>query len=241
MFLDWRVGESHTRGASGPHHPKTHGASVEELTSDVASYRADLQAGGGLIPGAVQTYAHTAGQFVRWLDGRFQPGARARGAAGSPPIARRERASRATPDLAWSWEGRVQSAVVVWLEADGWTVHKQADTRAGTHGVDIEARRGTQRLSVEVKGYPQATYARGERAGEPKKWHVGAQARTYFGTGLHAAIILRDRDSSTQGALALPDVPTYRSLLGQVRLALRDLGLRVFLVAEDGSVSELRT
>lgn len=92
-----------------------------------------------------------------------------------------------------------------------------------------------------MKGYPQATYARGERAGEPKRWHPGAQARTYFGTGLHAAIIQRDRAAeSGQAALALPDVKTYRALLDQVRSALRDLEIRVFLVAEDGSVSEMR-
>jgi Holliday junction resolvase len=129
---------------------------------------------------------------------------------------------------------------VAWLEGEGWTVLHQADTTAGDHGVDIVARRGPERLAIEVKGYPQATYARGEHAGELKRWHPGAQARTYFGTGLHAAIIQRDRAAGGQVVLALPDVKTYRTLLDQVRSSLRDLGIRAFLVAQDGSVYELR-
>lgn len=129
---------------------------------------------------------------------------------------------------------------MAWLEGEGWAIVQQADIRAGDHGVDIEARRGSDHLSIEVKGYPQATYARGERAGQPKRWHPGAQARTYFGTGLHAATIQRDRTVRGQVALALRNVKTYRLLLDQVRSALRDLGIRALLVTEDGSVTEVR-
>lgn len=251
LFVDWRVGESHTRGAQGPNHPKTLAASFDELMTDVAHYRPDLRQA-GLAPRSEQTYVVHASQFVRWLDGRFEPctgarGVRQRGArpdAGrtSAPTPVHEPATDPEPatDGTWTWEGNVQTAVVRWLEADGWTVLRQADTRSGEHGLDIEARRGNERLAVEVKGYPQATYARGVRAGEAKRWHPGAQARTYFGTGLHAAVIQRDRATGEQVALALPDLKTYRGLFDQVRSALRDLGIRAFLVGQDGSVRELR-
>jgi hypothetical protein len=134
----------------------------------------------------------------------------------------------------------VQAALVAWLTGGGWTIDHEADTKAGDHGVDILASRNGERLAVEVKGFPQATYARGARAGEAKRWHPGAQARTYFGTGLHAAIIQRDRTANVRVALALPDVQTYRNLFDQVRSALRDLGIRGLLVREDGSVSEVQ-
>jgi hypothetical protein len=218
-------------------------ASATDLRADHVAYGDELRAA-RLQPKAVQTYVVHSAQFIRWLDGDFAPGGRLASSRPRPVVSNKTRkAIEAKPPAAepsWTWEGNVQAAVVAWLVADGWTVVQEADIRAGDHGVDIEARRGPERLAIEVKGYPQATYARGERAGEPKRWHPGAQARTYFGTGLHAAIIQRDRTVGGQVALALPDLKMYRSLLDQVRSALRDLGIRALLVAEDGSVSEMR-
>ena len=45
----------------------------------------------------------------------------------------------------------------------------------------------------------------------------------------------------TEIAIALPDVPGYRSLLGQVQASLAELAVRVFLVGPAGSVHELVT
>jgi hypothetical protein len=97
---------------------------------------------------------------------------------------------------------------------------------------------GSRRLAVEVKGYPQATYESGAKAGEPKKWHPAAQARTYFGNALHAALVMHDGMPGTEVAIALPDQPSNRTLVDQVRASLAELKIRAFLVGPDGSVTE---
>lgn len=244
-FLRWRKGEYRPRTAFGPgpaQPPRV--ASADELRREIDAYETDLRKA-SLASAAVNTYVDHPRRFTRWLEGRFKT---ARPRRTSSPHTQMIAAPKSTgeaqppadaaPD--WAWEGNVQAALVAWLAADGWTIDREADTKAGDHGVDILARRNGERLAIEVKGYPQATYARGVNAGQPKRWHPGAQARTYFGTGLHAAIITRDRSTDAQAALALPDVPTYRSLLDQVRASLRDLGIRAFLVSQDGGVRELR-
>jgi len=248
MFVDWRVGESHTQGAPGPRHPRGHAASIVELSADVVTYRVDVRRA-GKADRAVETYWVHASQFVRWLDGRFEPCAglrRGRGGheavagagAGSGVTARTSRASSRSADLTWAREARVQAAVVAWLESSGWTIERAADTAAREHGPDILATKTSRRLAVEVKGYPQATYESGDKAGEPKKWHPAAQARTYFGNAVHAALIMRDSMPGTEIAVALPDLAGNRTLVGQVRASLAELKIRVFLVGPDGSVTE---
>lgn len=74
----------------------------------------------------------------------------------------------------WFWEGNVQAAVVAHLAAEGWRILRVADTHSREHGVDIQARRRGTRLLVEVKGYPSSTYARGDKAGQPKKYGTGS-------------------------------------------------------------------
>jgi hypothetical protein len=247
MFVDWRVGESHTQGAPGPRHPGGHAASIVELSTDVVTYRAEVRQA-GKADRAVETYWVHASQFVRWLDGRFAPcaslrpgrgGRQTAGAGvGSAATARTPRASSRSADLAWAREASIQTAVVAWLAAAGWTIERAADTAAREHGPDIVATKTSRRLAVEAKGYPQATYESGEKAGEPKKWHPAAQARTYFGNAVHRALVMRDGMPGTEVAIALPDQPSNRTLVGQVRASLAELKIRVFLVGPDGSVTE---
>lgn len=244
-FLRWRVGDYRPRGAVGPERARTRKpVTAKDLRRDVTAYEHDLRAA-GRQPAAVHTYVDHAARFIRWLDGNFttQGPVRARARVSTPASGRmaagtvRQR-SRTPADLTWAWEGAVQESLVSWLVSTGWTIERAANTKSGEHGIDILASRGSARLAVEVKGYPQATYARGERAGQPKRWHPAAQARTYFGTAIHAALIMRDALPGTQIALALPDVPSYRAMIEQVRVSLAELGVRVLLVRADGSISE---
>lgn len=59
-----------------------------------------------------------------------------------------------------------------------------------------------------VEGLSAGHLCPGRTAGQPKRWHPAAQARTYFGTAIHAALIMRDALPGTQIALALPDAPS---------------------------------
>jgi transcriptional regulator with XRE-family HTH domain len=75
-FLRWRVGDYRPRQATGPHRRPSRGpATAADLMVDLGGYEADLR-DAGLRPNAVHTYVIHARQFVRWLDGDFEPGGR---------------------------------------------------------------------------------------------------------------------------------------------------------------------
>ncbi len=137
----------------------------------------------------------------------------------------------------WHWEGRVQAAVVRWLAANGRDITRVSDTASREQGFDIEARRGADRLLVEVKGYPSATYRRGASAGESKRYGAATQARTYFGNALLAGMLMRSEHQGAQVALAFPDVTTFRSLAERTAGPLRSGGLVLWLVSEQGAVT----
>lgn len=73
-FCRWRVGDYRPRNASGPTHSRSNSpATTADLIADLKAYELELRSA-GLQPQAVHTYVIHADQFVRWLDGRFEPG-----------------------------------------------------------------------------------------------------------------------------------------------------------------------
>jgi len=148
---------------------------------------------------------------------------------------RAPRPAPATAGEEWAWEGRVQSRVVTHLAANGWSIVRVADTAQRERGVDILAERHGQRLMVEVKGWPSTTYARGELAGQPKPTQPTLQATHWFAEAL-SVLVRRGGEPGAGLALALPDMPRYRTLLGEAGWALKRLDITVFLVTADGAV-----
>jgi Holliday junction resolvase-like predicted endonuclease len=136
----------------------------------------------------------------------------------------------------WSWEGNVQSRVATHLATTGWSIIRVADTAQRERGVDIIAERASQRLLVEVKGWPSTTYAQGERVGQPKPTQPSTQAGVWFSEGL-TTLIRRGAAPGVQLALALPEKPRYRALLSETAWALGRLRITVYLVAADGTVT----
>jgi hypothetical protein len=134
------------------------------------------------------------------------------------------------------WEGNVQAAVVRHLVAEGWSVVSVADTASQQRGVDVVVERAGCQMLVEVKGWPSTTYVRGARAGQPKPTAPSVQAKHWFAEVLLAVLRLRERHPDCSVALALPDMPRYRTLLGEVRAALTQLGIAVLLVQGGGAV-----
>ncbi|MDB5066166.1 MAG: hypothetical protein JWM18_2600 [Chloroflexi bacterium] len=91
------------------------------------------------------------------------------------------------------------------------------------HGVDLEARRGEERLLIEAKG---------EAA-------LNAQQVNYF-LGALGELLLRMSDLSARYALALPDNKQYRALIGRIPPPVwKALNLSAFLIRADGSVTEV--
>lgn len=73
-FLRWRVGDYRPRNACGPSRgPSASVATTADLTADLKAYELELRSA-RLQPQAVHTYLIHSDQFVRWLDGRFEPG-----------------------------------------------------------------------------------------------------------------------------------------------------------------------
>jgi hypothetical protein len=143
------------------------------------------------------------------------------------------------PSAPWYWEGNVQATVARFLAAGGWTIESVADTASRQRGIDLVATKGDRRLAVEVKGYPGTVYARGERAGQPKPTAPTTQARHWYAQALLTAVLTGGSDEGTEIALAFPDMPRFRELIGRSEWALRGLGLRVFLADESGHVEEV--
>jgi hypothetical protein len=125
------------------------------------------------------------------------------------------------------------------LPGRGWTIESVADTASRQRGIDLVAIKGDRRLAVEVKGYPGTVYARGERAGQPKPTAPTTQARHWYAQALLTAVLTGGSDERTEIALAFPDMPRFRELIGRSEWALRGLGLRVFLADESGHVEEV--
>ncbi len=155
-----------------------------------------------------------------------------RGEQSSP---REPRGETGTAALEWAWEGNVQSRVATHLAQTGWSIIRVADTAQRERGVDIIAERGGQRLLVEAKGWPSTTYARGERAGQPKPTQPTLQATHWFAEAL-ATLIRRGGEPEARLSLALPDMHRYRTLLGEAGWALERLNITVYLVTAEGAV-----
>jgi hypothetical protein len=152
-----------------------------------------------------------------------------------PPATVVRSAAQSYDEQEWAWEGNVQSCVVTYLAANGWSILRVADTAQRERGVDIIAERDGQRLLIEVKGWPSSTYARGERAGQPKPTQPTLQATHWFAEAM-TSLIRRGADLGSRLAMGLPDMPRYRVLLGETRWALNRLDITVYLVTAEGAV-----
>jgi Holliday junction resolvase-like predicted endonuclease len=178
-----------------------------DLRAELDAYREELESA-RLQPLAVRTYTERSETFIRWLDGRYT----SRG-----PNRVDTMGSRGMDD-SWLDEAAVQQRVVAWLEQEGWNIIRQAHGRE--RGTDIDAERDGERLSVEVKGHPRRIHSFGVNTGKPRKWHPGAQARTYFGNAVHAALTMLHADPERQVAIALPDMSIYRGQVERSRSPL---------------------
>lgn len=139
----------------------------------------------------------------------------------------------------WYWEGNVQAAIVRHLAAAGWHIRRVAETATREHGVDVEADRAGQRLLVEVKGYPSAVYARGERQGQSKSTPAPLQARMYYSNAVLTGLILRAEHPDAQVVLAFPDFQTYGTLARRTIKPLSSAGIDVWTVDVSGTVVDI--
>lgn len=136
----------------------------------------------------------------------------------------------------WFWEGNVVATLASHLVAEGWTITAQADTASREQGPDLVAVKDGLTLHVEAKGYPSVGYRDPARAGERKPTNPTQQAQHWLSHALLKAMRLQGAHPDAQVALAFPDFPRYRGLLGEVEAGVAKLGLWVLFVGADGGV-----
>lgn len=144
-----------------------------------------------------------------------------------PPLLAREE---------WHWEGNVQAGLIKNLVMNGWSIERAADTASGERGVDVVARRGGEQLAREVKGYPSRVYARGEKAGRPKRTQPSLQAKHWLAGALLTVLRMRGSHPDASIAIALPDFPRYRALVAEIKWALDAIGVGEMFVHRNGAV-----
>jgi hypothetical protein len=158
-------------------------------------------------------------------------------ATAAPQLATTSAAIAHAGDRDWFWEGNVQAALCEWLNGEGWSLDRVANTAVKERGTDIEATRAGTRLHIEVKGYPSVNYADPRRAGEAKRTRPTMQAKHWYAEALLKAVRLRDKHPDDHIAMAFPDYPRYRILHDETSSSLGALRIDVLLVSETGAVT----
>jgi Holliday junction resolvase-like predicted endonuclease len=127
---------------------------------------------------------------------------------------------------------------VTYLVGQGRRIQRVADTATKAQGIDVLATRGDRTIAVEVKGYPGRRYSDPRRVGETKRTSPATQARHWYAQAILKAMLMCSDHPGYEIAIALPNVPTYRSLYQRTRGSLQRLDVTVFFIDDDGRVQE---
>lgn len=134
------------------------------------------------------------------------------------------------------FESHVVDAVCAELQARGYRICQRLQTHQ--KGDDIAAVKqgsATWRLYVEAKGGTSSRIG-SKRYGKP---FSGAQIRVHIAEALYkAATVLSKRreDAEVRAGIALPYTEQHRACVKSIQSVLRDLGIAVFWVQQDGDV-----
>jgi hypothetical protein len=130
-------------------------------------------------------------------------------------------------------ENDVVRHVCAHLERKGFKIESACTT--ADVGVDVIAQRGEERLLVEAKSAASAK-EKSARFGKP---FDSNQVRDHVANAVYTALLLNEASSrQDRVVLALPNDTAHRLRLGKVEGTLSRLGIRVYWVSDDGSISE---
>ncbi len=135
----------------------------------------------------------------------------------------------------WFWEGNVQQRLAIYFQNLGYDV-TTADTFSKSRGIDITARRKSQEVLIEVKGYPSDKYADGDKQGRPKKTQPTLQAHHWFSDALITVIRRKSKSPNSIIAIGLPEFNRYLKLIEETKWAFEKLEIHVFFVKQSGEV-----
>jgi hypothetical protein len=116
------------------------------------------------------------------------------------------------------------------LMVDGWQIMSWA--APNQQGTDLVAVRDGTRMEVEAKG-AGSSKPHTARYGQP---FTRAQVRVHVGEAVLKALRVVAAGTAL-AAIAFPDTPLHRSEAGSVESVLHQLGITVYWIAENGTVT----
>ncbi len=192
---------------------KTPGMTDREITSALRNSSAPQQpiniAARGLAEkGVVIRKKRHDGLIGNYLSGQTIPAAKP-----SPAPSAKDGKNQLSEDEA-------KEILRIWLERDGWST-EIAWGRA--RGIDIEAKRGSERWVIEVKGI-------GSRS----------EMRVNYFIGMLGETLQRMGDQTAKYSIAVPDVAQFRGLwLRLPGVAKSRTTITALFISDDGSVEEI--
>jgi len=141
----------------------------------------------------------------------------------------------------WFWEGNVQDKIMKHLKVSGFDRVTGVDTYSKEPGPDTTAYYGGKKWVIEVKGYPSDKYVEdwGDRKkGAPKPTPPATQARHWFSEAMMSVLLVKSEDQNVEVGLGFPRMDAYLMFLKRVSYVREKLGIHVFLVEENNSVSQ---
>jgi len=138
----------------------------------------------------------------------------------------------------WFEETNVARKIRSFLEKQGWRIIKFNEDKR-RKGPDVVAVKGDRKLVIEVKGYPSTRYVRGEKKGKLKPTHPNLQAKHWFSEALLSVIRVKSRNPMVEIGIGLPKFQKYVQLISDVEILKECLGVKFYIVKEDGGVETL--
>jgi len=140
------------------------------------------------------------------------------------------------PEDDWFYESRIQLVIKESLISDGWNLLKESVTSLRETGPDLFMEKNSEKLRIEVKGWPSNNYVKGKNKGQKKKTNPAIQARHWFGEALLTLILAKCIDPKLKIAMGLPIKKTYETKWKEIEWLRDKLGLEVYWVSEQGIV-----
>ncbi len=128
-------------------------------------------------------------------------------------------------------ENDVVNFVSVFLQENGFTINQALTT--SQQGIDIEATHPEKgHCFVEAKG------ATSSKKGTPRFGKVfnSSQIRTHIGVAILKSFQTLQFNTSSEVVIALPNNNGHRQIIDSMLMPIRNSGIRVYFVNEDGSI-----
>ncbi len=128
------------------------------------------------------------------------------------------------------FENDVIDSVIQYLKKKGFNIRSSSDTYS--HGIDIVAEKDGRMMYVEAKG---------QTSSKPHTKRYGLeftrnQKMDHVSKAIYSALKTKNLYSGSLVAIALPADDVHRELVTAVLPSLKQVGVQVFLVTQDGVV-----